>query len=58
MGQDQSRYEKAELWPKLFNEVYEDDQLTAEEEQLIADAIKNETPVEKIVDILKDNAKD
>ena len=32
---------KVALWVNLFNEVYEDDELTAEEEAKIAEAIKN-----------------
>ena len=44
---------KVALWVNLFNEVYEDDKLTAEEEAKIAEAIKNETSVNKISEILK-----
>lgn len=40
------------VWCGLFLEVYDDDDLTPEEETKIADAIKNQTSVEKIVDIL------
>lgn len=41
------------IWIDLFLEVYEDDTLTLEEEQKIADAIKNQTNIEKISDVLK-----
>lgn len=44
---------KTAVWINLFNEVYEDDKLTSEEEAKIADAIKNQTAVDKIADILK-----
>lgn len=44
---------KIAVWVNLFNEVYADDKLTAEEEAKIAEAIKNETPVDKISEILK-----
>ncbi len=40
------------LWCGLFLEVYEDDNLTAEEEEKIAEAIKNQTSIDKVVDIL------
>lgn len=40
------------VWCGLFLEVYEDDTLTTEEEEKIADAIKNQTNIDKIVDIL------
>jgi Na+/phosphate symporter len=46
---------KIHLWCGLFLEVYEDDNLTEEEESKIADAIKNQTKIEKISDILKEN---
>jgi len=45
--------QKIHLWCGLFLEVYDDDTLTKEEEQKIADAIKNQTNVKKIVTILK-----
>ena len=41
----------------MFLEVYDDDDLTADEEQKIANAIKNETNLEKLVDIIKSNEK-
>lgn len=44
---------KTAIWINLFNEVYEDDKLTSEEEAKIADAIKSQTSVDKIADILK-----
>lgn len=44
---------KTAIWINLFNEVYEDDKLTPEEEAKIADAIKSQTAVDKIADILK-----
>ena len=44
---------KTAVWINLFNEVYEDDKLTSEEEAKIADAIKSQTSVDKIADILK-----
>ena len=44
---------KIAVWVNLFNEVYADDKLTAEEEAKIVEAIKNETPVDKISEILK-----
>ena len=34
------------------SKVYEDDEMTSEEEELVANAIKNQTNVEKIVEIL------
>lgn len=43
---------KTAVWINLFNEVYEDDEMTSEEEELVANAIKNQTNVEKIVEIL------
>lgn len=41
------------VWCGLFIEVYDDDNLTEDEEKKIADAIKNQTNIEKIVDIIK-----
>lgn len=46
---------KINLWTSLFLQVYDDEELTEEEEKLVADAIKKETNIEKLVDILKDN---
>lgn len=45
--------EKINLWTSLFMQVYEDDDLSAEDEKLIADAIKKQTEIEKLIDILK-----
>lgn len=47
---------KVNLWTSLFLQVYEDETLSAEDEKLIAEAIKKETDVEKLVDIIKKNA--
>lgn len=44
---------KINIWTSLLLQVYEDDTLTPEEEQQIADAIKSETDIEKLVDVLK-----
>ena len=44
---------KINLWTSLFLQVYEDDTLDAEDEKKIADAIKKETDIEKLIDILK-----
>lgn len=44
---------KTEVWIKLFNEVYDDDTMSQEEEELVAKAIKEQTSVDKIVEILK-----
>ena len=48
---------KINLWTSLFLQVYEDDILSEDDEKLIANAIKKETNVEKLIDILK-NEKD
>lgn len=44
---------KASIWINLFNEVYEDDTMTPEEEERVAKAIEDQTSIEKLVDILK-----
>ena len=44
---------KVNLWTSLFIQVYDDEKLTTEEEQAIADAIKHETDIATLVDILK-----
>ena len=44
---------KINQWTSLFLQVYEDETLTPEEEKMIADAIKNQTSIDKLVDILK-----
>lgn len=46
--------QNAEIWIHLFNEVYADDGLTEEEEEKIAQAIKDLTVTKKIADVLKD----
>ena len=46
---------KINLWTSLFIQVYDDETLTADEEKAIADAIKHETDIGKLVDILKKN---
>ena len=40
-------------WTSIFIQVYEDDNLTKEEEEQIAKAIKEKTQISKISDILK-----
>ncbi len=47
--------EKINLWTSLFMQVYEDDTLDANDEKKIAEAIKKETSIEKLVDILKND---
>lgn len=42
-----------ENWVRLFNEVYEDDELSEEEEKKIADAIANLTSVKRISKIIE-----
>lgn len=49
---------KIHLWCGLFLEVYEDDNMTPEEEQKIAEAIKNQTNIGKVVDILNNETKE
>ena len=44
---------KINLWTSLFIQVYDDEELSAEDEKTIADAIKNQTDISKLVDILK-----
>lgn len=48
---------KINLWTSLFMQVYEDDTLDSEDEQKIAEAIKKETSIEKLVDILNSSKK-
>jgi hypothetical protein len=48
--------EKTGKWCNLFTEVYEDDNMTPEEEALVAEAIRNQTDIEKVVDIIKSKA--
>ena len=40
-------------WTSLFLQVFDDDKMTAEEEKTVADAIKNKTEINKVVDLLK-----
>jgi hypothetical protein len=40
-------------WTSLFLQVYEDDNLTKDEEELIAHAIKERTSISKITEIAK-----
>lgn len=47
---------KINVWTSLFLQVYEDDDLSKEDEKIIADAIKKETDIEKLVDLLKKEA--
>ena len=47
---------KINLWTSLFMQVYEDDNMSEHDEKLIAEAIKKETSIEKLVDILKKEA--
>ena len=47
---------KTGRWCALFTEVYEDDSMTPEEEALVADAIRNQTDIEKVIDIIKSKA--
>ena len=44
---------KINQWTSLFLQVYEDETLTPEEEKAIADAIKNQTSIDKLIDVLK-----
>ena len=44
---------KINLWTSLFLQVYEDESLSEEDEKKIAEAIKKETDIAKLVDILK-----
>lgn len=44
---------KVNNWTSLFLQVYEDETLDKDEEKLIAESIKNETDIAKVVDILK-----
>lgn len=46
---------KTNLWTSLFMQVYEDETLTEDEEKTIAEAIKNETNVDKLINIIKEN---
>ena len=44
---------KINLWTSLFIQVYDDDRMSEDEEQKIAKAIADQTPISKLVDILK-----
>ena len=48
---------KINTWCSLFLEVYEDDELTEEEEEKIAEAISKETNVQSIAEILNKRLK-
>ena len=48
---------KINLWTSLFLQVYDDETLSQEDEKIIADAIKKETDIAKLVDILKKDKK-
>jgi len=41
-------------WLDIIDQVIEDDELTEDEEKLIADALKNSRSVNKITDVIKD----
>ncbi len=40
-------------WTNLFVQVYDDDNMSAEEEELVAKAIAEKTPLDKVVEIIK-----
>ena len=44
---------ETEAWTSRFNKVYEDDNMTQEEELLVADAISRKRPVDKVVALLE-----
>lgn len=44
---------KINLWTSLFLQVYDDEELDENDEKIIAEAISNETSIEKIVDLIK-----
>ena len=44
---------KVKMWCDLFDKVYDDDTMSEEEEQMVAEAIKKEVPVEKLVSLLE-----
>lgn len=44
---------KVNVWTSLFMQVYEDDTLDADDEKLIAEAIKKQTSIEDLVEALK-----
>lgn len=45
---------KINLWTSLFVQVYDDENMTEKEEKLVAEAIKKQTDISKVVDILKE----
>ena len=44
---------KINLWTSLFIQVYDDEEMSKEEEEIVAKAIKNQTSIDKLVDLLK-----
>ena len=44
---------KINVWTSLFMQVYEDDTLDANDEALIAEAIKKQTDIEDLINVLK-----
>lgn len=48
---------KIENWIHLFNEVYEDDEMTPEEEAKVAEAIAGLTTIKKVSQIISDRKK-
>lgn len=44
---------KINTWTSLFIQVYDDDTMTPEEEAIVAKAIKDQTEITKLVDILR-----
>ena len=46
---------KINLWTSLFVQVYDDETLSPEEEKLVAEAIRDKTSINKVVDILNEN---
>ena len=42
-----------EKWSHIFNEVYDDDNLSANEEEQIASALENSTTINSISELLK-----
>jgi hypothetical protein len=48
---------KVNNWTSLFLQVYDDEEMSEEEEKLVADAIKNKTDIAKVIDILKKEKK-
>lgn len=44
---------KVNTWTSLFMQVYDDDNMSEEEEKLVAEAIKSKTDIAKVIDIIK-----